>query len=81
MNTLDKKYNFMKPIRIPDLIRFGRKADGGYVVSKEVAKSCNSLITFGMGPDWSFELDYIKLNPKVKIYMYDDTVSSKPYIR
>lgn len=81
MNTLDKKYNFMKPIRIPDLIRFGRKADGGYVVSKEVAKSCNSLITFGMGPDWSFELDYIKLNPKVKIYMYDYTVSSKPYIR
>ena len=50
MKPLDKKYNFLKPIKISDLVRFGREADGGYIVSKELAKNCNSLITFGMGP-------------------------------
>lgn len=81
MKPLDKKYNFLKPIKIPDLVRFGREADGGYIVSKELVKNCNSLISFGMGPDWSFELDFIKINPKIKIYMYDYTVNIKPYLK
>ena len=81
MKPLDKKYNFLKPIKISDLVRFGREADGGYVVSKELAKNCNSLISFGMGPDWSFELDFIKINPEIKIYMYDYTVNIKPYLK
>ena len=34
-----------------------------------------------MGPDWSFELDYIKLNQKINIFMYDYTVSSLPYLK
>ena len=81
MKPLDKKYNFLKPIKISDLVRLGREAEGGYIVSKEIARNCNSLISFGMGPDWSFELDFIKINPKIKIYMYDYTVNIKPYVK
>ena len=78
---IDKKYNFFKPLKNSNLIRLGRKADGGYVVDKDIVEKTNFLITFGMGPDWSFELDYIKLNHKINIFMYDYTVSSTPYLK
>ena len=64
---MDKKYNFLKPIINKNLIRLGRKADGGYIVDKEIVENTNFLISFGLGPDWSFELDYIKYNQQIKI--------------
>ena len=36
--------------------RFGIKADGGYVVDREIMLRSDHLITFGLGDDWSFEL-------------------------
>lgn len=78
---MDKKYNFLKPIRNQNLIRLGRKADGGYVVDKKIVENTNFLVSFGLGPDWSFELDFIKYNQKIKIFMYDYTVSSAPYLK
>ena len=83
MQLLDKKYNFLKPIKFPErnLKRFGRKADGGYVCESQLVNNTKILISFGMGPDWTFELDCIKTNPKIKIFMYDYTVTSTPYIK
>ena len=81
MKPLDKKYSFLRPIKTSNLIRLGSKYDGGYVVDSEIIKKCNILISLGLGPDWSFELDYIKKNKNIKIYMYDHTVSSSPYIK
>ena len=78
---MEKKYNFLRPIKNENLVRLGRNADGGYVVDKNVVENTNHLVTFGLGPDWSFELDYIKLNNKVKISMYDYTVSISPYLK
>ena len=62
METIDKKYNFLKPIKTSNLKRLGRNADGGYVVDYEIIKNTKTLITFGLGPDWSFELDCISKN-------------------
>jgi hypothetical protein len=83
MKLLDKKYNFLKPIKFPErnLKRFGRKADGGYVCESQLVTNTKVLITFGMGPDWTFELDCIKANPEIKIFMYDYSVSSLPYVK
>ena len=81
METIDKKYNFLKPIKTSNLKRLGRNADGGYVVDYEIIKNTKTLITFGLGPDWSFELDYIKLKNDIQIYIYDHTVSSLPYVK
>ena len=81
MNVVDKKYNFLKPIKNSNLIRLGRNKDGGYIVDSSIIQKCDTLITFGLGPDWSFELDYIKKNNQIQIYMYDYTVSSSPYIK
>ena len=66
MEPVDKKYNFLKPIKTSNLIRFGGKLDGGYVVDLEIVKKCNNLITLGLGPNWSFELDYLSKNKKNK---------------
>ena len=81
MNVIDKKYNFLKPIKNSNLVRLGRNKDGGYIVDSSIIQKCDTLITFGLGPDWSFELDYIKKNNQIQIYMYDYTVSSYPYIK
>ena len=66
MKFVDKKYNFLKPIRTPNLVRLGRTHDGAYVVDSEIIKQCNILITFGLGFDWSFELDYMKKNKEIE---------------
>ena len=81
MSEIDKKYNFLKPFKNTNLTRLGRNHDGGYIIDKTIVKNCNTLITFGLGPDWSFELDYIRNNKNVSIFMYDYTVSSYPYIK
>ncbi len=81
MDAIDKKYNFLRPIKNSNLIRLGRNLDGGYIVDSSIIQKCDTLITFGLGPDWSFELDYIKKNNQIQIYMYDYTVSSYPYIK
>ena len=71
---LDKSFNFLKPYEVNDLIRLGRNEDGGYVVSEEIIKSSNYLLAFGMGADWSFEEDFLKLNKNNKVEIYDHTV-------
>ncbi len=81
MKKIDKKYIYLRPIKNNNLCRLGKKSDGGYVVDKNIIENCNTLITFGLGPDWSFELDYKKTNSQVKIYMYDYSVTSYPYIK
>ena len=83
MRFLDKKYNFLAPIKFPEknLKRFGRQGDGGYVCEDGLVSNTEILITFGMGPDWTFELDCIKTNPEIKIFMYDYTVSYWPYMK
>jgi len=77
---LDSKYNFLKPIRTSHLRRMGAKFDGGYVVDSKIMNTSNKLITFGLGTDWSFELDYLKSTDK-KVYIYDYTTSYWPYIK
>ena len=86
-NILDKKYNFLRPIKINTLIRLGREMDGGYIVDYNIINNTDILITFGLGdgsqiPDqWSFELDFIKRNKKLSIFAYDYTVSASSYIK
>ena len=81
MKLIDKKLNFLRPIKTPNLMRFGEKSDGGYVVDSEIMKNTNTLITFGLGPNWKFELDYLIANETNKVHIYDHTVNSSPYIR
>lgn len=82
MNKVKKEFSFLKPVKINKLIRLGAKFDGGYIVHKEISQNIEEMITFGLGNDWSFELNLIKIGKKnLKIHMYDHTVSIKPYLK
>ncbi len=62
-----------------DLIRLGNDNDGGYVIEKNSIQESETLISFGLSDDWSFEEDFSKLGKK-KIYTYDHSVNSRFWI-
>ena len=49
---------YFKPEKEYDLTRLGQDNDGGYLVEKKSIENSKSLITLGLGYDWSFEKDY-----------------------
>jgi hypothetical protein len=63
--AVSSEFHNLSPVRTSlTPVRLGRNWDGGYVVPKELLDNASVLITFGIGPDWSFESDFLKLNPK-----------------
>jgi hypothetical protein len=63
-----------------DLVRYGNKSDGGYIVNTKYLKLSNVLYTYGVGGEVSFEIDLLKYNPNYKIHLYDPTISQFPEI-
>lgn len=63
-----------KPEKEYSLIRLGQDNDGGYLVEKESIENSMSLITLGLGYDWTFEKDYFKYK-KNPIFCYDHTIN------
>tara|TARA_B100001059_G_scaffold197986_1_gene203667 strand:- start:393 stop:1190 length:798 start_codon:yes stop_codon:yes gene_type:complete len=80
MNEINEKYKFLKPHLCRDLKRLGRNQDGGYVVSFNSVLNSNYLISFGLGLDWSFELDYLEFNKKGRVLIYDHTINLKTFL-
>tara|TARA_X000000368_G_scaffold44961_1_gene32302 strand:- start:125 stop:913 length:789 start_codon:yes stop_codon:yes gene_type:complete len=66
--------NIFKPKHEYDLIRLGGNYDGGYLVERSSIEKSKSLVTLGLGYEWTFEKDYYKLYRK-PIHCYDHTVS------
>ena len=69
------------PVAVEDLIRVGRPNDGGYVLSKRSVMRAGLLFGFGINRDWSFEADFLKLNPGARVVGVDASVSSAIYRR
>tara|TARA_B100001057_G_scaffold321740_1_gene321938 strand:- start:817 stop:1611 length:795 start_codon:yes stop_codon:yes gene_type:complete len=72
---LDSSYDYLKPYDENDLIRLGKKGDGGYVISKKSLEKDNCLLTFGMSSDWTFEEDFVKHDSENFVHIYDHTVN------
>jgi hypothetical protein len=53
---------YLKPYHtnLSNLIRLGRKSDGGYVIDKRVINKTNAIITCGLEAEWSFEKQFQK---------------------
>ena len=86
LKNINKKYNFLIPIKKNKLVRLGNKMDGGYVVDTDVVSKLDTFVSFGLGngsntdnTPWSFEKDLIKINSNIEIYIYDHSVSLKDY--
>ena len=58
----------------------GAKFDGGYVEDSKIISASDRLILFGLGTDWSFELDFLKLTNK-NFHVHDYMINYWPYIK
>jgi hypothetical protein len=63
----------LKPKHCYNLVRLGKDNDGGYLVEKDSLLNSESLISFGINLDWSFEKDFFKLKER-PIHCYDHTI-------
>lgn len=71
----------LAPLIFTDLIRIGNDFDGGYVLPRSSIDGVNTLISFGVGSNWTFESFIEKLLPTIKIYGFDHTVSLSYFFR
>ena len=71
--------SFLKPYHtdLSNLIRLGRKSDGGYVIDKRVIEKTSVIITCGLEAEWSFEKQFQEYNKNCKILAFDHTVDRK----
>jgi hypothetical protein len=75
MYRLSKKLNYLTPIKVDKLIRLGNNKDGGYVVSKLAVKKTDTLISLGLGDNFTFEKDFLYHRKLASIFVYDHTVN------
>lgn len=59
-----------------NLIRVGRKNDGGYLVDADDIKRSKALVSFGINDDWSFEQDFVSMNDS-PLWAFDASVGKK----
>lgn len=76
---LPASLEFLTPKILEPLVRLGNQGDGGYVIPEAVIPLCQSLISFGVNDDWSFEEDWLKRSPNCVVHAYDPTVSRKVF--
>lgn len=69
-----------KPKLLNDLIRIGRAFDGGYVINERSIHSSQYLVSFGVNDDWSFEAEFFKRKPDIKVLCFDHSVSKKVFL-
>tara|TARA_Y100000389_G_scaffold162487_1_gene165291 strand:- start:175 stop:924 length:750 start_codon:yes stop_codon:yes gene_type:complete len=72
---------YFYPKKVNNLIRLGNKLDGGYIFNKKSLLKCKYCLSFGLGDNFTFESDLKKINPKIKIEVYDHTVDYKFWIK
>ena len=68
-----------KPYKCDDLVRLGKIFDGGYLVNREDVIRTKTLLSFGIGSDFSFEEQFANLSG-CSVIAYDDTENVKDNI-
>ena len=71
--------NFLCPKLRCELIRLGKKNDGGYAIPKKSLENSKFIFGFGLSDDWSFEKDFKKLSG-AKVICYDQSVNGKYWL-
>jgi hypothetical protein len=68
------------PKDFPDLRRFGRDHDGGYVMPASAFNAADSLLSCGLNFDWSFEREFVSAHPGAMVHAYDPTVGKGRFV-
>ncbi len=70
--TIDN-FNFLKPLSVTNKIRLGNQWDGGYVVYKPSLERVDALLSYGVGWDVDFEVEFFNHTNKT-VHMHDHTM-------
>ncbi len=68
---------FLRPVVVSNLRRYGNAADGGYALTSIALSNSDFYLSLGLGENWSFETEISRVNPQARIDTYDDTVHLK----
>ena len=71
---LNQKFQFFQPAIVEEMCRLGANEDGGYVIPAFILDECNSLLTLGLGENWTFENELFSKKRLNKVAIYDHTV-------
>ena len=77
--TLPTSLNFLAPLTVDGMVRVGNSHDGGYVIPTSSILAVDTLLSFGISADWSFEEHFKALNPGIIIHAYDHTISEQKF--
>jgi hypothetical protein len=69
--TIPSHMQYLRPLVVSDLKRFGRPNDGGYILPESIVLGADALISFGIGDDCSFEDAFGTAAPDCPIHAYD----------
>jgi len=72
---LSKKFNYLRPLKVNDLIRVGNKKDGGYLIPAEAFWNIDGILSFGLGYNFTFEEHAYYMNNRLNIIVYDHSVN------
>jgi hypothetical protein len=72
---------WLAPLSVDGLIRVGGPNDGGYVILEHLLHQADILISMGLGANWQFEKDARALNSRLRIHVYDHTVSERLFLK
>jgi hypothetical protein len=72
--ALPRSLDFLKPLAIDDLARFGSRGDGGYLLPSRSIAGLDACLSFGIFDNWTFEKDLKDRVPDLLIHTYDYTV-------
>jgi hypothetical protein len=71
--------DIIRPQSVGAMQRIGSKHDGGYVIPKNLPL-VELIVSFGLGDDWNFEKELLRLGIIHSFVFYDHTVSTKSLI-
>jgi hypothetical protein len=75
--TLGKSFDYLIPYDVP-MIRLGSQGDCGHVVPIQ-ALDAQYLVSMGLGTNWSFDEQWLKMVPNGHIHAYDGTIDPSTF--
>jgi hypothetical protein len=79
--TMPASLNFMAPLVDDTLCRVGGSHDGGYVIPRSMVDEAEVLVSMGVSENWSFDEQFLRLHPGLRIHAYDHTISRVAFVR
>jgi hypothetical protein len=79
--TVPASLNFMAPLVDDTLCRVGGSHDGGYVIPRSLVDETEVLVSMGVSENWTFDEQFRRLHPGLRIHAYDHTISRVIFIR